>query len=54
MGLMLVAVLNTTPMVSFLSFNGVNEPFCAGGVSNVPMSLLFAQPIVGLSKNKPK
>jgi hypothetical protein len=47
-------VLTTEPMISFLSLSGLVEPFGIAGILKSPMSLLFAQPIVGISKNSPK
>ena len=53
-GLTFVRVRTTAPTVSVLSFNKEYVPFSNGGCSNVPISLLLAQPIVGLLKKSPR
>ncbi len=53
-GLTFARVLKTAPIVSFLSFSRLYVPFSSGGSSKVPVNLLFAQPTVGLSSNRPR
>ena len=53
-GFTFLRVRRTAPIVSPWSFNSLAEPFSFWGGVNSPMSLLFAQPIVGLSKNRPR
>lgn len=53
-GLTFVFDLRTEPMIWPLWVRGEVDPFLALGWSNVPISLLFAHPMVGFSKNNPR